>query len=75
MFFFRYGSRMVADKEINGGELLIVFFCVMIGASQIGTVSPHFEAVASARGAAFFVYDVCARVNFIFIIFCICLHF
>ena len=65
MIIFRYGSRMVADEEITSGDLLIVFFCVMIGAMQLGQVSPNFEAVTAAKGAAFFVYKICARVSFI----------
>ena len=69
MIIFRYGSRMVADEEITSGDLLIVFFCVMIGAMQLGQMAPNFEAVTAARGAAFFVYGICARVNILILLF------
>jgi len=58
---FWYGSKMVADGKINGGELMIVFFCVMIGAAQLGQVAPNFEAINVARGAAYHVFNICAR--------------
>ena len=57
----RHGSRMVADNKINAGELLIVFFCVMIGAAQLGQVGPSFEAISNARGAAFKVFEIIGR--------------
>lgn len=52
---------MVADSKINAGELLIVFFCVMIGAAQLGQVGPNFEAISNARGAAFKVFEILER--------------
>ncbi|XP_057304790.1 ATP-dependent translocase ABCB1-like isoform X3 [Hydractinia symbiolongicarpus] len=62
---FWYGSRMVADEELTSGKLMLVFFCVMIGAAQLGQVSPNFEAVTAARGAAFQVFKICERVPII----------
>ncbi|XP_065655130.1 ATP-dependent translocase ABCB1 isoform X3 [Hydra vulgaris] len=59
---FWYGSKLVASREITAGDLMIVFFCVMIGAAQIGQVAPNFEAVTSARGAAYIVFKICSRV-------------
>ena len=52
---------MVVDKKINAGELLIVFFCVMIGAAQLGQVGPSFEAISNGRGAAFKVFEIIGR--------------
>ncbi|XP_066928852.1 ATP-dependent translocase ABCB1-like isoform X2 [Clytia hemisphaerica] len=59
---FWHGSQMVADLKINAGELLIVFFCVMIGAAQLGQVGPSFEAISVSRGAAFKVFEIIKRV-------------
>ena len=58
----RYGATLVRDQEIGGGDLLIVIFCVMIGASQIGNAQPSFEAISNARGAAHFVFEIIERV-------------
>lgn len=52
---------MVADGKINAGELLIVFFCVMIGAAQLGQVGPSFESISAGRGAAFKVFEIIGR--------------
>lgn len=52
---------MIADKEMSGGTLLIVFFSVMIGANQFGQVGPNIEAFSSARGAAYEVYKLIER--------------
>ena len=54
---------MVIDKKIQGGEVLIVFFCV-IGAAQLGQMSPSFEAINAARGAAYHVFNISARVGY-----------
>lgn len=58
---FWHGSRMVADGKINAGQLLIVFFCVLIGAAQLGQVGPNFEAMSNARGAGFKVFEILKR--------------
>ncbi|XP_065051580.1 ATP-dependent translocase ABCB1-like isoform X2 [Rhopilema esculentum] len=55
---FWYGSQLIADNELNGGDVLVVFFCVMVGGAQIGQAGPNMEAIAKARGAAYYVYYV-----------------
>lgn len=61
LYFFRYGGTLIADNEMTGGRLLIVFFSVMIGANQFGQVGPNIEAFSSARGAAYEVYRLIER--------------
>lgn len=58
---FWYGAQLVAEGDLAGGDLLIVFFSVMFGGFQIGTVAPNIEALATARGAAYFVFSVCDK--------------
>ena len=58
----RYGGTLVVDEDISAGDLLIVFFSVMIGAAQLGQVGPNVEAFAIARGSAFFIYQILSRV-------------
>ena len=55
---------MVIDKKLQGGEVLIVFFCVIAGAAQLGQMSPSFEAINAARGAAYHVFNISARVGY-----------
>lgn len=55
---FWYGAELIIDKIINGGELMIVFFCVIIGATQIGQAAPNLQDIANAKGAAYFIFDL-----------------
>uniref|UniRef100_A0A7M5VBZ8 Uncharacterized protein n=1 Tax=Clytia hemisphaerica TaxID=252671 RepID=A0A7M5VBZ8_9CNID len=58
---FWYGGTLIGDGEINAGDLLIVFFSVMIGANQFGQVGPNIEAFSSARGAAYTIFKLIER--------------
>ena len=40
-----------------------VFFSVMVGAMQLGQAGPNFEAIATAQGAAYQVFNVIDRVG------------
>lgn len=59
---FWYGAKLIIDGEMNGGDLLIVFFSVMFGAMQLGQAGPNFNDVATARGAAYQVFQIIDRV-------------
>ncbi|XP_068702225.1 ATP-dependent translocase ABCB1-like [Montipora foliosa] len=59
---FWYGAKLIIDGEMNGGDLLIVFFSVLIGAMQLGQAGPNFNDVATARGAAYKVFQIIDRV-------------
>ena len=37
--------------------------CVLIGAFSIGNSAPNIQSIATARGAAYAVYDIIDRVN------------
>ncbi|XP_030842345.1 ATP-binding cassette, sub-family B (MDR/TAP), member 4 isoform X3 [Strongylocentrotus purpuratus] len=55
---FWYGPKLVADGRITGGDVMIVFFSVMIGSFSIGNISPSMTAITAARGAAVTLFDV-----------------
>lgn len=55
---FWYGSKLISEEGLNGGHVLVVFFCVMIGAAQVGQAGPNMEAIAKSRGAAYCVYEI-----------------
>ncbi|KAJ7379512.1 ABC transporter B member 11 [Desmophyllum pertusum] len=59
---FWYGAKLIIDGEMNGGDLLIVFFSVMFGAMQLGQAGPTFEAITTAQGAAYQVFLIIDRV-------------
>eukprot|EP00794_Sanderia_malayensis_P017701 gene17701-19469_t len=58
---FWYGSKLIVEENFPGGDVLVVFFCVMIGAAQIGQAGPNMEAMANSRGAAYQVYKIMNR--------------
>ncbi|GCB71343.1 hypothetical protein scyTo_0001535 [Scyliorhinus torazame] len=62
---FWYGSKLVVDEPENYsiGQVLIVFFSVMIGAFSLGQAAPNLEDVSKARAAAFDVYSLIAKLR------------
>ncbi|XP_071479160.1 ATP-dependent translocase ABCB1-like [Diadema antillarum] len=58
---FWYGPKMVSEGRLTGGEVMTVFFCIMIGSFSIGNMTPSLSTVATARGAAVTLYDIIDR--------------
>ncbi|KAM9305687.1 bile salt export pump-like [Gastrophryne carolinensis] len=55
---FWYGSQLVLDEEeYSPGNLLQVFFGVLVGALNLGQASPCLQAFASGRGAATNIFE------------------
>lgn len=44
-------------------NLFKVFFCVIVGATQIGQAAPNLQDIANAKGAAHFIYDLMDSVS------------
>lgn len=55
---FWYGTSLVLSDEYTIGQVLTVFFSVLIGAFSIGQASPSIEAFANARGAAYEIFSI-----------------
>ncbi|XP_042540423.1 ATP-dependent translocase ABCB1 [Dipodomys spectabilis] len=55
---FWYGTSLVLSSEYSIGQVLTVFFSVLIGAFSIGQATPNIEAFANARGAAYEVFKI-----------------
>ncbi|XP_010585594.1 ATP-dependent translocase ABCB1 [Loxodonta africana] len=55
---FWYGTTLVISKEYSIGQVLTVFFSVLIGAFSVGQASPSIEAFANARGAAYEIFKI-----------------
>uniref|UniRef100_A0A8C7A663 ATP binding cassette subfamily B member 1 n=1 Tax=Neovison vison TaxID=452646 RepID=A0A8C7A663_NEOVI len=55
---FWYGTSLVLSHEYSIGQVLTVFFSVLIGAFSIGQASPSIEAFANARGAAYEIFKI-----------------
>ncbi|XP_063268876.1 ATP-dependent translocase ABCB1 [Prinia subflava] len=55
---FWYGTTLVLTDDYTIGKVLTVFFSVLIGAFSIGQTAPSIEAFASARGAAYTIFNI-----------------
>nr|XP_020843129.1 multidrug resistance protein 1 isoform X2 [Phascolarctos cinereus] len=55
---FWYGTTLILAGEYSIGQVLTVFFGVLIGAFSIGQASPSIETFADARGAAYGVFKI-----------------
>uniref|UniRef100_A0A7N8X1Z4 ATP-binding cassette, sub-family B (MDR/TAP), member 4 n=1 Tax=Mastacembelus armatus TaxID=205130 RepID=A0A7N8X1Z4_9TELE len=59
---FWYGSTLILSKEYTIGNVLTVFFVVLIGVFTVGQTFPNITTFASARGAAHKVYSIIDRI-------------
>ncbi|WAQ94713.1 MDR1-like protein [Mya arenaria] len=59
---FWYGAKLTRDEPENYsvGTMTIVFFSVLIGAFSLGNALPNIQSLATARGAAYTVYNITA---------------
>ncbi|KAM9307778.1 ATP-dependent translocase ABCB1 [Gastrophryne carolinensis] len=55
---FWYGTSLIIDDQYTIGNVLTVFFAVIIGAFSVGQTSPNIEAFSNARGAAYAVFNI-----------------
>ncbi|KAI9142822.1 multidrug resistance protein 1 [Paraphysoderma sedebokerense] len=55
---FYYGSILVNNNEMVGGDILKVLFAVIIGAFSLINIGPALQAVGKARGAAVKLFHV-----------------
>ncbi|XP_023564472.1 multidrug resistance protein 1-like, partial [Octodon degus] len=55
---FWYGTSLVLSNESSIGQVLTVFFSVIIGAFSVGQASPNMQAFANARGAAYEIFRI-----------------
>ncbi|KAK1756016.1 P-loop containing nucleoside triphosphate hydrolase protein [Echria macrotheca] len=58
---FWMGSRFLADGEVELSKVLIVMMAVMIGAFNLGNVTPNIQAFTTALGAAAKIYNTIDR--------------
>ncbi|RHZ80336.1 hypothetical protein Glove_137g129 [Diversispora epigaea] len=59
---FWYGGILISDGKANGGQVINVFFSILIGAFSLGNIAPNVTALANARGAAKKLFNVIDRV-------------
>ncbi|KAJ3317345.1 ATP-binding cassette, sub-B (MDR TAP), member 4 [Boothiomyces sp. JEL0866] len=57
---FWYGNTLVPDT-MNTGDVLNVFFAIIIGSFSLGNAPPHITTVASASGVAAKIFETIER--------------
>ncbi|KXS12972.1 multidrug resistance protein 1 [Gonapodya prolifera JEL478] len=56
-----YGSTLVQSGEYDGSKVIAVFFSILIGIFSVGQMAPEMEALASATGAAYRIWNTIDR--------------
>ncbi|KAF9930602.1 Multidrug resistance protein 1 [Linnemannia zychae] len=59
---FWYGAHQVYDGHMNGGQVINVFFGMIMGAFSLGNIGPNVAAFASGQGAAYQIFKTIDRV-------------
>nr|QIZ12948.1 multidrug resistance protein 1-like isoform 1 [Perinereis aibuhitensis] len=59
---FWYGNQLVRSGKNSGGDILVVFFSVLVGAFSLGNAVPNIQFFSTARGAAHAVYSIIKQV-------------
>ncbi|XP_059173798.1 ATP-dependent translocase ABCB1-like isoform X1 [Physella acuta] len=56
---FWYGGKLVReDEHYTVGKMIVVFFSVLIGAFSLGNAAPSLQSLATARGAAYIIFQI-----------------
>ena len=60
---FFYGSYLVEWGLRSGGDVVSVFFCLMMGSFQLGAAGPLVASINEARGAAYKLFSIVDRTS------------
>ncbi|CAF1014116.1 unnamed protein product [Rotaria sordida] len=55
---FWYGAKLIREEGYSIGNVIIVFFSIIIAIFNLGQASPHFQALTQARAAAYIIWQV-----------------
>ena len=56
-----YGSVLVRQSDYSGGQVLTVFFAILIGGFSLGQAAPHAQAIWKGLGAARSIFEIIKR--------------
>lgn len=59
----RFGGFLIQQEIIQTGDMLAVFFAVIIGAFALGQAAPNVESLLTAAGAAGEIFETIDRVR------------
>ncbi|KZW01505.1 multidrug resistance protein 1 [Exidia glandulosa HHB12029] len=59
---FYFGTTLILSGDVNAGQVVNVFFAIMIGSFSIALLAPELQAISQARGAAAKLFSTIDRV-------------
>ncbi|THG99669.1 hypothetical protein EW026_g2716 [Hermanssonia centrifuga] len=59
---FDFGTTLINRQEANAGDVVNVFFAILIGSFSLALLAPEMQALTHARGAAAKLYETIDRV-------------
>ena len=64
----RFGGFLVMSGRGQGGDIITVFFAILVGAFQLGQAGPNLLNISESRGAAGEIYSTIDRVGFVSVV-------
>lgn len=61
----RFGGFLVSRELAQIGDIITVFFSILVGAFYFGQSGPNLQKLTEARGAATPIYDIIDRVSMV----------
>ncbi|KAK2176084.1 hypothetical protein NP493_686g01047 [Ridgeia piscesae] len=58
---FWYGSKLVREGEMTAGNMITVFFSLLIGAFSLGNATPNLQTFGAGRAAAHALWQIIDR--------------
>lgn len=62
---FYYGTTLILQGRGTSGEVINVFFSILIGAFSLAQLAPNLQAISFAKGAATEIYATIDRIPII----------
>jgi ATP-binding cassette subfamily B (MDR/TAP) protein 1 len=59
----RFGGYLVSRELAEVGDIITVFFSILIGAFYFGQSGPNFQKIAEAEGGAASIYTIIDRAS------------
>ncbi|KAI3944734.1 hypothetical protein MKW98_021192 [Papaver atlanticum] len=56
-----YGSKLIIDKGFNGGNIINIIFCLIIGGMALGQAFPCLNAFAAGKTASYKMFQIIER--------------
>ena len=59
----RFGGYLISVEILQAGDMLAVFYAILVGSLSLGQATPSIESVVNATGAAGEIFEIIDRVS------------